>query len=107
MEWHNFVACIETHPENGKGCELERGHTKLGMPHMATLYRGIRPIGPAYWDENGVRTEPEFVSCPEACGTAILVHPMAPDLALMNMVRHFVNDHADMCPLELMDRTVA
>jgi hemerythrin-like domain-containing protein len=48
---------------------------------------------------------PEFIICPnENCKMVITVHLLCPDMALLDMLMHFMTKHADQCHFELLDK---
>lgn len=42
------------------------------------------------------------IACP-MCGKYTIVYALTPDVALLDMLMHFMNAHEEVCPLVLLD----
>lgn len=101
-----FSPCPEHHQITGRQCEQERGHRNRGLPCVYTEgdENGNGNIWPVWWDENGNVDIPPFVICPvKRCPEVVMVHPISPDNALINLMFHFQNEHPEHDQLTLLD----
>lgn len=99
-----FVPCPEVHPGSGRQCESQRGHIQRGMPHVYTMFTPDLGMAPVWWDERGDIVLPEFVICPvKKCLHVEMVHVMVPDMAVLNMMGHFLDEHREHDSLTLLD----